>query len=432
MIKISQLFSRFKEASRRPVIRGTFWKLTARISSLFIQSFYFLIIARTLGAEQYGLFVGVMALIKLLVPFASWGTPHILMKHVSRNREVFSQYWGNTLFFTLGLGSCFLLGALLFNQLFLPANFFWFLILCIGLAELVFARIHDAVIKSFLATDHLRLDAQINILLSFNGLIAAVCLMVFFPNPSAVIWGVLYLLSRLVTALIGFILVCRTVGKPQPNLSLMKPELVQGFYFSVSLSSQTIYNDIDKTMLASMSTLAATGIYGAAYRIIEVAMIPVVSILGATYAQFFRKGAVGISGSLAFAKRIVPFAGGYGFLATAGVWLLAPLIPYILGEEYANSVAALQWLSPLIFFKAMQFFAADTLTGAGLQGARSALQATAAGTNALLNFWLIPMYSWKGAAWSSLGTDGLLVLCLWGLVFFYNRQETQRSSADNT
>lgn len=430
MSTIKEIQARCKAILERPLVRGTFWKLTARISSLFLQSFYFLIIARSLGAEQYGLFVGVMALIKLLVPFASWGTPHILMKHVSRNRAVFSQYWGNTLYLTVVLGSLFLAVTLLFNQVFFGGRFAWILLLSIGLAELIFARIHDAAIKAFLATDNSRLDAQINILLSVNGLMAALCLLVFFQQPSALIWGVLYLISRLVTALIGFFLVSRTVGKPSLNLPLMKPEIVQGFYFSVGLSSQTIYNDIDKTMLASMSTLTATGIYGAAYRIIEVAMIPVVSILGATYAQFFRKGATGIGGSLAFAKRIMPFAGTYGLLASLGVWFCAPIVPYILGEEYTSSVGALQWLAPIIFFKALQFFAADTLTGAGLQGVRSVLQAVAAGANALVNFWLIPLYSWKGAAWSSLGTDGLLVICLWGLVFFYSRQERRRLSTE--
>ncbi|NJN87774.1 MAG: oligosaccharide flippase family protein [Leptolyngbyaceae cyanobacterium SL_7_1] len=402
------------------------------MSSLFLQSAYFLIIARSLGAEQYGLFVGVMALIKLLVPFANWGAPHILMKHVARDQTVFRQFWGNTLWITGVLGTLFLIAILLINQFVLPNQFPGILLLSIGLAELIFARVHEAAIKSFMATDRLGLDAQINILLSVNGLIAALCLLVFFPSPSAIAWGVLYLISRFTTALISLILVCRALGTPQPNLALMKSEIIQGFYFSVGLSSQTIYNDIDKTMLASISTLSATGIYGAAYRIIEVAMIPIVSLLGATYAHFFRKGAVGIRGSLAFAKRIVPVASGYGVLAAVGLWLCAPLTPFILGEEYTTSVEALHWLAPIILFKAIQFFAADTLTGAGLQGARSALQAGAAGLNVGLNLWLIPLYSWRGAAWASLATDGLLMVGLWALTFFYYRQETSRSSINTS
>ena len=67
-------------------------------------------------------------------------------------------------------------------------------------------------------------------------------------------------------------------------------EFVEGLYFSTSLSAQNIYNDIDKTMLARMATLDAVGIYAAAYRLIDVAFIPVRSLLYAGYTDFFRAG----------------------------------------------------------------------------------------------------------------------------------------------
>jgi hypothetical protein len=35
----------------------------------------------------------------------------------------------------------------------------------------------------------------------------------------------------------------------------------------------------------------------------------------------------------------------------------------------------------------------------------------------LVNFWLIPAYSWRGAAWSSIASDGLLA-CGIGLAAF--------------
>jgi len=37
--------------------------------------------------------------------------------------------------------------------------------------------------------------------------------------------------------------------------------------------------------------------------------------------------------------------------------------------------------------------------------------------NVVINFWWIPAYSWLGAAWSSLLSDGLLAVCLWALVW---------------
>jgi hypothetical protein len=40
------------------------------------------------------------------------------------------------------------------------------------------------------------------------------------------------------------------------------------------------------------------------------------------------------------------------------------------------------------------------------------VQILVAVANVVLNLWLIPAYSWKGAAWASLGCDGLLAVGL--------------------
>lgn len=425
---ISELLQmRIKETLQNPVVRGTLWQFSARIASLSIQIAYFFIIARFLGVEQYGLFIGAMSFIKILVPFAHWGTPHLLVKHVSRDRDVFSQYWGNTLVVTLGLGTLFIGVTLLVNQLILGNNLSTGLLLYLGIAELICGRIHEAALKAFIATQLFRYDAQLSILLSLNGLIAALCLVAFVQAPTALIWGGLYLLSRGVTAAIGLNLVERTLGRPRADLRLLRPDLLQGFYFSLDISSQTIYNDIDKTILASTASLAATGAYAAAYRLLDVCMMPILALMGATYAQFFRRGADGIQGSFQVARRVVPMAAGYGAIACIGLWVFSPLVPAILGEDYRESVVVLRWLAPLLIFKSFQYFAADTLTGAGLQGARSALQATIAITNLLLNLWLIPRYSWLGAAWASLVSDGALTIGLWSLVAIFYRQQ-QRST----
>jgi len=179
-------------------------------------------------------------------------------------------------------------------------------------------------------------------------------------------------------------------------------------------------------MLAGLSSLEATGIYAAAYRLIDVAFVPVKSLLAAAYTKFFQRGSAGISGTIDFSRRLSPIAGIYGLTAGIGLFLLAPVIPHLLGDEYLAAVEALRWLAPLPFLKAMHYFAADTLTGAGFQGVRSLVQVIVAVFNFLVNLWLIPLYSWKGAAWSSLASDTFLMLSLWMMVAFLYRQQAQR------
>ncbi len=412
--------------------RNTLWMLFAQGMRLVLQAAYFVIIARALGAEQYGAFVGATALVAILAPFASLGGGNLLIKNVSRNRALLSEYWGNALFTIFVSGLVLIILVICIAPFFLPKTIPILPILLVSITDLIFARLLDTAGQAFQAVLWLSKTAQLNILPQVTRLIAAFALVNFFPNPGALEWSSLYLISTAISALLGILLVHRLLGFPKLAISRIKPEITEGFYFSVSLSAQTIYNDIDKTMLAGLSSLEATGIYAAAYRLIDVAFVPVKSLLAAAYTKFFQRGSVGISGTIDFSKRLSPIAGIYGLIAGIGLFLLAPVIPHLLGDEYAGAVEALRWLAPLPLLKAMHYFAADTLTGAGFQGVRSAVQVIVAVFNVLINLWLIPLYSWRGAAWSSLASDGLLILGLWIMVAFFYWQQTQELKANKS
>lgn len=426
-VSLGQLKSSASHLSQNSLVRNVLWMLLAHGVRLLLQSVYFVIIARVLGPEQYGKFVGATALVAILGPFASLGSGNLLVKNVSRSRTLFNEYWGNALLVTFVSSSALTLLIVIVGRTLLPETISPLLVFVLSISDLFFLRIMETAGQAFQSIHLLIRTAQLSILLGVTRLIAALALVSFFQKPGALSWAFLYLISTAITALLGVLLVHRILGMPKLAMSRIKPEIAEGLYFSVSLSAQTVYNDIDKTMLARLSTLEATGIYAAAYRLIDVAFVPVRSLLAASYAKFFQHGASGLSGSMDLAKRLTPFAGAYGIAAGLGLFLFAPVVPYVLGHEYAGAVEALRWLAPLPFLKALHYFAADTLTGAGFQGLRSVLQLIVAVFNVLANIWLIPLYSWKGAAWSSLASDGLLMLSLWLVVAFLFYQQAQKT-----
>jgi O-antigen/teichoic acid export membrane protein len=67
---------------------------------LVIQAVYFTVIARSLGPDNYGAFIGVVALVGIAYPFGMLGSGNLLVKNVSRNRAVFPEYWGQALAIT--------------------------------------------------------------------------------------------------------------------------------------------------------------------------------------------------------------------------------------------------------------------------------------------------------------------------------------------
>jgi O-antigen/teichoic acid export membrane protein len=415
-----------RQATRNPLARNTAWMIFGQGSQLLIQGVYFILIGRALGPEGFGAFAGTLALVFILVPFAGWGSGQILVQEVARRPEVLPIYWGNALLTVLVSGSLFTLAALGVGRWLLPSLPFQ-LILALALAELLCGKVIDLAGQAFQALEQLRVTAWLNILLGMVKLIAAGLYLLASRRADVAVWGFWYCGALAVAALAALVWVTQRLGRPRPAPRLLAVSLREGWHFALGLSSATVYNDIDKTMLARLSTLEATGIYAAAYRLIAMTFVPIRSLLFATDARFFRDGSAGIHGSLAFARRLLPPTAAYGLAATLGLTLAAPIVPLVLGDEYRGAVLATQLLAPIVLLRSVHYLGANTLTGAGYQRVRSAIQLVVAGLNVALNLWLIPSYGWLGAAWTSLASDGLLVACYWSAVWLLMQRTTPRS-----
>lgn len=422
---ITRLKGMFYRARASTLARNSGWMFLGYGMKIVVQAGYFILIARALGPEQYGAFVGVVALVALAGPFVGVGAGNLLVKNVARDKALFSEYWGNALFLT-AVSSILLVAVILGTaRLLLPHSIPWSLILLISVADMVAVRCAEIGGQCFQAIEEMRHTATLTLLPAILRLIGAAIVFVHWHRASALVWGWFYMGAAVVSCVVAIPLAHVKVGRPRLALRRIPAELAEGFYFGTSQCAQTVYNDIDKTMLARLSTLDATGIYGAAYRLIDVSFTPVRSVLNAAYANFFRHGQGGIASTFTFARKLLPKMMAYSLLIFFALFFAAPVVPYVLGAEYARTTEALRWLALLPFFKSMHYFLADSLTGAGYQGVRTAGQIGVAIFNILLNFWLIPAYSWRGAAWSSLASDGALVVTMYVSVFVIMGREAR-------
>lgn len=402
--------------------RNTGWMLLGQGLKLVIQALYFTVIARSLGASRYGAFVGVVGLVAILFPFGTLGSGHLLIKNVARDRDQFSRNWGRALSTTF-LSSSILFGVVILTSHFLlPVTIPIRLVMFVAASDLFGMNITGICGQAFIAFDRLKWTASINVLLSTSRLAAAVILAALYQSPSALQWGTFYFMSTGIAAIVALLLVLVKLGAPTFNLSRTFAEIREGLYFSVSQSAQTIYNDIDKTMLARLGTLEATGIYGAAYRLIDVSFVPVSSLLAAAYPNFFRVGIEGISAALQYARPLILRGLGYATFISIALLAGAGIVPYILGGEYRLTVEAIRWLAILPMLKIVHYFLSDALAGAGYQGLRTSIHVGVAVFNVLINLWVIPAYSWRGAAWSSIATDALLTCGIGAAVLVLSRR----------
>lgn len=428
-MNLAQIRSKAKSLFQSSLAKDTLWMLCSKLFNVGMQAGYFILVARLLGPRDYGAFMGITALASIIFPFIALGSEHVLVKYVSNNKTLINTYWGNTLVLIAVNGTVLIILLLLLSPIIFAKNIALGTILLILLADLLCLAMVDTSSKALISINMVKKTAQLGILNTCNKLLAALSLAVFFDSPNTNIWAYLYLTSSLVMAAIAFLVVKKMVGYPRLELSKLKSNIGQGIYFSISASAQNINASLDRTMLVSLSGLQANGIYGSAYRFIDVGNAPLLALFGATYTRFFRHGASGIRSSVSFAKRLLPWLAIYSAISVIGYFVFAPLIPIILGDEYREAIAALRWLAPLPAIAGFQILAADTLTGAGHQKARSIIQVGAAILNILLNIWLIPLYSWKGAAWATLISDFIRLICLCFTLSLLYRQSAKLDSS---
>jgi O-antigen/teichoic acid export membrane protein len=428
---VKKIIDKLKEIFNGSLVRDSMWMLSSQVIGIFIQGAYFIIVARVLGAEAYGIFIGITAFVKLFFPFVGWGSSDIFLKHVARDPKVFRGYWGTALLtsfiFILGIIPI-LLGLI---TAFFGSSTSLLLVLFILLADLLGGNMLGLSAAAFLALDQMKLNALYRLLGAASKLIAALALLTFFEHGSIVAWGGLYCLSSVLPAILSLVTVQKLFGSPIFNIKKYPPEFSAGFFFAIAQSAETVNGQIDRTMLVSLGSANAAGIYAAGYRFIDVGYILTIAVMSATYTRFLRYGASGIRAGLKFSLKLVPISVGYGVISAIVLVCISPFISNILGEEYTQSGSVLLWLAPIHLIATLQFIAADTLTGAGFNKSRSILQVTAAFINFGANLYLIPRFSWQGAAWATLTSEIFKLITLWLLVLYYKKQETIQEQLAN-
>jgi O-antigen/teichoic acid export membrane protein len=173
-------------------------------------------------------------------------------------------------------------------------------------------------------------------------------------------------------------------------------QLLQGLFFK-----------IDALLLPGLVSPAAAGVYAAAYRVSEGAGIVSSSFTLALFPRLAREH--DLSGAYRLALRIllklgVPLAAGIALLSES-------IIGVVGGREYLPDSAVA--LSILICYLPLSYANGLTqyvLIAAGRQRVLTAAFLAALGFNLLANLWLIPRFSYVGAAWVTVFSELVLLV----------------------
>jgi O-antigen/teichoic acid export membrane protein len=417
-------------ARQSVLVRNATWLFAGQGLSFLVQGLYFVVLARLLGTSQYGLLAGAVALVAVVSQYSTLGSGLLFLRYVSPDHSRFRLYWGNILMAIAGMGALLVvgvrfLGPHLVGRQSVP------LLLPIAIGDCIFQQLGSCAGQVFQTFEKMKFSAMITTTSNVLRLVLAVMLLMLLGKASAWQWALASLGVSAVGAGIAFFIVTRNFGWPMFSFSLLLRRAHEGFVFAISGSTTAVYNDIDKVVLSHYGMNQANGVYSMAYRAINIGTMPVMSIVSAAFPRFFREGVKGIAATVPMAKQLLKRTALIGICISLMLFLFAPVIPHLVGRSYQESVRALRWLCLIPFFRCFHLSAGDAIAGAGHQRYRLVSQSIAAVGNLLLNLWLVPHYSWHGAAWASLATDGALGVMNWIALYWLRGQaEVQRTSLE--
>lgn len=406
--------------------RNAGWMFMGQGMAVVVQALYFIVIARLLGSTQYGIYAGAAALVSIVSQYSSLGSGIIFLRYVSADQSKFRTYWGNVLLSTLGMGSLLVIllhftGHLLINKQSAA------ILTVVAIGDCICGRLAECTGQVFQAYEKLKITAILSLLVNTFRLLLAVGMSITLHNATAVQWSYAALAVSFFAVIIATGTVTVKFGLPKFVPRLVKQNAAEGFGYAVSSSTTSIYNDIDKTMLAHYGMNQANGIYTMAYRLIDMSTLPIRSIHAAAMPRFFRIGFEGVEQTRRYASKILSKTAILGILAAVGLLVGAPIIPHLIGKSFSRSISALRLLCLLPFFRCLHLSAGDAIAGAGYQRYRTTAQFVAAAFNFGINLYLIPRYSWQGAAWSSLMTDGGLGILNWAVLIYLRNRDRNRA-----
>ncbi len=391
------------------------WLLAGQGLGLVLQAVYFVVLARLLGPVQYGVFAGSFALAALVAQYSPLGTGTLFLRYVTADHSKFSEYWGNLLVVTTVVGAALVLALqLLGPRLLNPASAALVLFAAVG--NCLCGQLTIEAARVFQTFEQMRFTALLNLLTSLVRTIAAASMLWAMHQATAWQWAVVAMSVSALASLATVVTITVKFGTPTFSLKLFREHNSEGMGYAVAMSTSSIYNDVDKIMLSHYGMNLANGVYSMAYRIIDIATIPIFSLRDAAMPRFFKAGQSGVDASAELAMRLLRRAVPLAATASVVLFVAAPLVPRIAGRGFSEGIAAVQFLCLIPLLRSFHQMTGCALTGAGLQRFRTSTQFAAAAINFGLNLWLIPTHGWRGAAATSLITDACLGVMNWSIL----------------
>ena len=384
----------------------------ARIITLSLSLIFTIYIARYLGDVDFGKYSFAVAFTALFGIFIHLGLDILITRDVSRDKSKASKYLGNiSIIRVLSSIIIFILIIITINLMNYPSDTIT-VVYIFGL-YVIFTSFANIFKSTFCAFEKMEYQAIIEIIERI--IIVSLGMFVLFSGYGLIEIASVFLLGGIFDVISSFLICSKKFVKPkfEIDLNFWRRSIKEAYPFLLALTFVMIFFRIDTIMLSVMKGDAVVGWYSAAYTlVIGLGIIsgPLLSAIFPVMSRFFNSSKEALQ---TVYERVFRYLFMIGLPIAVGTTLLADkIIPLVYGEQYINSIIALQILVWAQLFVFLNNTTGNVLNSINEQKMNMKIAAIGAVTNVILNLILIPDFSYIGAGISTVITEGLvLILC---------------------
>lgn len=360
------------------MLKGPIALATIRTSAvlglrLLVQAGTLLLVARMLGPEQFGGFVGVAALAVMLGTLSTFGTHLVLLGAMSKdpgNREKVLPYALPTTLLCGGVLLAFFM--LIGTQVLDGSGVVWDVLLAIGVAEMLLMPLSMLVVVELMALERTASSQLLQTLSLALRLIVAVLVGWWAPVEVLALYSYGYCMAAAVALVV--LVACMPGCWPPPHLwrRPARQELREAASYAVLNITAMGPAELDKTLAVRLLPLPAAGLYAAGARVVGAVTLPVVSLMLSALPRLFREG------QSQRAARLLRWIFGatalYGLGLALALWWCAPLFTWLLGDQYEGVDEVIRWLCFAVPGMALRIAAGSALMALGKPWVRAGFE----------------------------------------------------------
>ena len=403
------------------IFKQSSWLFLSQSAARVIGFVYTIFLARSLGPNQFGLFSAAVAFFALLSVFGEFGFNRFLTREIARDRENSATYLANVTVFRITLTLVLFIGVACYLYLFDPdqirAN-----LTILALLAIFPVALAQTVDACFVAIQKLQYSAIALLFTSIFTTLLGFLLVSLDFGPTGPVLALIF--GQVIYFLILFAMLrsqkLKVFSKIQ--FSTIKKALVGSLPYGILGVLGMLYFRIDTVLLSYLRGNFETGIYSAAYKFLETAVLVPSSISLAIFPVMVKLHETDHLSLKKLYRKVILITFSLGVIGALVYFYILPVLILWLLPSYNSSSEVIQILALTIPFMFVQVTASQVLlTSDKNLKALMLITFVLLAFNLILNLIFIPQFGFLAAAWVTVISDifaALLVLSYLELSFF--------------